>query len=355
MKKTLIVLVAALALLGVILFKRGSDRKALGQDVPVLDSAKKAEVASFRIAKEADTVAIVRKDGAWGVGKDAWPGDTAKINRALGHLFSLQAKEKVSQNESRLKEYGLDSSEAKHVVIAGKDGKPMAEVVIGKTSGADYSSTYWKWEGKPEVYRTPGNFSYEIGVKEDEWKERKFFGFQAKDIKFLEATWQDTTGASFAYKLEATSDTTWKMLEPVDSNRVVRHMASDAASRIAELAADEFIGSADTVAAKARLDSATLRAKVTLKDGKSHEISVGKPYDNYYYVKYPARADLVKVSSWRFESLKKKPFELLEAPPPPEEAAASAQGGAAQAAAEAAPATATAGQGDSPGHDGHGH
>jgi hypothetical protein len=350
MKKTLIVLVAALALLGVILFKRGSDRKALGQDVPVLDSAKKAEVVSFRIAKLADTVSIARKDGAWGVGKDAWLGDTAKINRALGHLFSLQAKEKVSQNESRLKEYGLDSSEAKHVVITGKDGKAMAEVVIGKTSGADYSSTYWKWEGKPEVYRTPGNFSYEIGVKEDEWKERKLFGFQAKDIRFLEASWKDTTGASFAYKLEATSDTTWKMLEPVDSNRVVKHMAADAASRFSEMAVDEFIGSADTNVAKAKLDSATLWAKVTLKDGKSHEISAGRPYDNYFYVKHPGRADFVKLSSWRFDNLKKKPFELLEAPPPPADTAATAQGAAPAAAGAASAAT-----GDSPGHEGHGH
>jgi hypothetical protein len=346
MKKTLIVLVAALALLGIILFKRGSDRKALGEDVPALDSARKADVQTVRIVKRPDTAILARKDGVWGAGKDAFPGDTAKINRALGHLFSLQRKEKVSTNPDRLKEYGLDSAEAKHVVMLDASGKPIAEVVIGKTSGADYSSTYWKWEGKPEVYRTPGNFSYEIAAKEDDWKERKLFGFSVKDIKFLEAEWKDTTGAKYAYKLEALTDSTWKMLAPVDSNRVVRTLAVDAASRFAEMGIDEFVAAGDTNAAKAKGDSATLHAKVTLENGKTFELSAGKAYDNSFYIKHPTRPEIIKLSAWRFDNLKKKPYELLEAPPAPQDTAAvkDTPGGAKAGAAKSAVP-----------HSGHGH
>lgn len=322
MKKTLVILVAALALLGVILFKRGSDRKALGEDVPALDSARKVDVRTVRIFKRPDTTILVRKDGVWAAGKDAFPGDTAKINRTLGYLFSLQKKEKVSTNPDRLKEYGLDSAEAKHVALLDASGKPIAEVVIGKTSGADYSSTYWKWDGKTEVYRTPGNFSYELAAKEDDWKDRKLFGFSVKDIKFLEAEWKDTTGAKFAYKLEARRDSTWKMLAPVDSNRVVRTLAADAASRFAEMTIDQFVAAGDTNAAKAKGDSTTLHAKVTLENGKTYELSAGKPYDNYFYIKHPTRPEIIKISAWNFDKLKKKPFELLEAAPVPQDTAA---------------------------------
>ncbi len=318
MKKTLIALVAALALLGIILIKRGSDRKAMQGDVPALDSAAvRGSIRGLRFSKQSDTAVLEMKGGAWLVRNDSFPADTAKLNRVLGFLTGLKAKEKVSQSAERLKEYGLDSAEARHVVMLDGAGKTLADVAVGKTSGADYSSTYWKWEGKPEVYRTPGNFSYDLSVKAEEWKERKLFGFATKDIKFLEVSWKDTTGARYAYKLEATSDTTWKMLQPVDSNRVVLGQAQDMAARFTDMSIDEFVVPADTNVAKARADSATLWTKATLKDGKAFEFSVGKPYNNYYYVKHPARADLIKLSSWRFDTFKKKPFEMLEAPPPP--------------------------------------
>src|SRR5690606_18141796 len=151
-----------------------------------------AQARTLRIWKQQDTSVLEMKDGRWQVKRDSFPVDTGKVARTLGHLFGLQSKEKVSQSAERLGEYGLDSAEAKHVAVLDGSGKPLARVVIGKTSGADYSSTYWKWEDKPEVYRTPGNFSYEVSVKEEEWKDRKLFSFEAKDIKFLEVAWGDT-------------------------------------------------------------------------------------------------------------------------------------------------------------------
>lgn len=345
MKKTLIVLVAALALLGILLMKRGSERKAMQGDVPALDSAKRAEARVFKIIKKPDTTVLEIKNGSWVVKRDSFPVDTGKVSRALGHIFGLKSKEKVSESAARLAEYGLDSVEAKHVAVLDGAGKPIAEVVVGKTSGADYSSTYWKWEGKPEVYRTPGNFTYELGAKDEEWKERKLFRFAAKDIKFLEVSWKDSAGAAYAWKLEATSDSTWKMLQPSDSNRVSAALANDAATRFADMGIDEFVQPADTNVAKAAQDSATVWAKVTLDNGVTHEISAGKPRDNFYYVKNPTRSETVKLSAWRFDSFKKKPFEILEAPPAPKDTTAA---GKAAEAAKAVPA----GHGA---HDGHGH
>lgn len=330
MKKTLIVLVAALAVLGVILFKRGSDRKAMQSDVPALDSTLRNEARTLKLVKKPDTAVLALGSTGWQVKRDSFPADTGKVSRTLGHIFGLKAKEKVSESAARLAEYGLDSVEAKHVAVLDGSGKTIAEVMVGKTSGADYSSTYWKWKDKPQVYRTPGNFAFEIGAKEEEWKERKLFAFTAKDLKFLEVSWKDTTGVAYAYKLEAVNDSTWKMLQPVDSNRVVKHLVTDAASRFAELGIDEFIPPADTNVAKAEMDSTTLWVKGTLKDGKAYEVSIGKQYNTFYYPKHPTRGERVKLSSWRFDNLKKKPFELLEAPPPPKDstAAASAAAGA---------------------------
>lgn len=315
MKRTLIVLLAALAMLAAILFKKNRNETSMRADAPVLDSARKSEVAYLRTAKKPDTATLGLKDGKWVVAKDGFSVDTAKIKKVLGHIFSLQDREKVSNSPDRLKEYGLDSAEAKHVSVQDGSGKSMAEVVIGKTSGTDFSSTYWKWADKPEVYRTPGNFTWEIAVKEDEWKDRKLFAATIKDIRSIETIWTDSTGAAFSYKLEATSDSTWKMLAPQDSNRVKTPLATEMAGRFADMSIDEFVSPTDSNVAQVKPDSPAVWIKVTLKSGAVTEIKAGKVLGGFAYAPHPVRKELVKLAGWRFDAFKKKPFELLDAPP----------------------------------------
>lgn len=327
MKRTLIVLVAALAVLGALLLKKRSNEKSLSQDAPALDSALKAGVTSFRVVKKPDTSALEKKDGKWVVAKDGFAVDTAKFNKVLSHIFGLQSKELVSTSSARLSEYGLDSAEAKHVSVKDASGKPIAEVVIGKTSGADYSSSYWKWEGKPEVYRTPGNFTWEIATKDDEWKNRKLFTATAKDVKSVEAVWKDSLGAAFSYRLEAVTDSTWKMTAPQDSNRVKNQAVQEMASRFAEMSIDEFVAAADTNLPKVKLDTPAVWIKVGLKDGTFHELKSSKALGGYAYTQHPARQDLIKLSPWRYDPFKKKPFELLDEPAAPKTDSAGASMG----------------------------
>jgi hypothetical protein len=167
------------------------------------------------------------------------------------------------------------------------------------------------------VYRTPGNFTWEIATKDDDWKDRKLFGATAKDVKTIETTWKDSTGVVYSYKLEATTDSTWKMLAPQDSNRVKNAVAGDMASRFADMSVDEFVTPQDTNVAKVRLDTPAVWVKVTLKTGTIHELKASKTLGGYAYTQHPSRKDLIKLSSWRFDAFKKKPFELLDAPRPP--------------------------------------
>jgi uncharacterized protein DUF4340 len=336
MKRTLIVLVAALAVLGALLLKKRSNEKSLSKDTPALDSASKAGVTSFRVVKKPDTSALEKKDGKWVVAKDGFSVDTAKFNKVLSNVFSLQTKELVSNSAARLAEYGLDSVEAKHVSLKDASGKAIADVVIGKTSGADYNSTYWKWEGKPEVYRTPGNFTWEIAVKDDEWKSKKLFTLTAKDVKSVETTWKDSLGAAYSYKLEAVTDSTWKMTAPQDSNRVKNASALEMASRFAEMSIDEFVAVSDTNLPKVKLDTPAVWVKVGLKDGTFHELKASKVLGGFAYTQHPERKDLVKLSAWRYDPFKKKPFELLDAPAAPK--ADSARAASSNSATPATPA-----------------
>jgi hypothetical protein len=181
------------------------------------------------------------------------------------------------------------------------------------------------------VYRTPGNFTWEIATKDDEWKDRKLFAFTAKDVKSVEASWKDSTGIGYSYKLESLTDSTWKMVAPQDSNRVNNAAAAEMASRFAEMSIDEFVAANDTNVSKVKLDTPAVFVKVGLKNGTSQELKAAKTMAGYAYTQHPFRKDLIKLSAWRFDAFKKKPFELLEAPPAPKADSAHGAGNAAPA------------------------
>jgi len=313
MKKTLIILGAALVLLTAILLKTRSVNMSRQSGAYVFDTSSAAEISSLKVINRKDTAQLKTDAGKWAMASDGFPVDTAKIRKVLGYILSLQNNELVSRSSTRLVEYGLDSNEGKHLEWTGKGGKTV-RVVIGKTSGADYSSTFWKWEDKPEVYRTTGNFTFEIGLKPADWKSRELFKFELKDVRFIEADWHDSLGAAFHYKLETVNDTTYKLVEP-DSSPALRNIAQGIFSQAPQMTIDDFVAPGDTNLAKAGLDSPMVVLQFHMQNGKVFVLKGGRSFESFVYVQHPARKEAIKISTWRFDQFKKKPFELVHPAP----------------------------------------
>jgi L-lactate utilization protein LutC len=314
MKKSLIALLVAIVGLGGVMFLNKRGETTRGQLHFVFDTTGYSQMASLSVIKAPDTSNLEFVNNQWVVAKDQWPVDTSRVNKILKQLYQFQDGEVVSRNPERASEYGVDSAAGKQVSWKDKSGKVVAQVIIGKTSGADYNSTYWKYIDKPEVYRTYGNFSWDVYPKDDDWRNKKFFAFAKSEIQFVDVTWKDSMGVSAQYRLEAVNDSTWKMLAPAPSP-AKRDMATEIANRLVEMQVDDFLSAKDTNKSKIALDSPMVVAKVELKNGKFFEIKAGKSFDYYAYTIFPGRSDTVKVSNWRFEPFKKKPFELVDLVP----------------------------------------
>ena len=142
-----------------------------------------------------------------------------------------------------LAEYGLDTTQAKH--IEWKDGKGSHAIVLGKTSGIDYGSTYWKFEDKPEVYSTPGNFTWEISARPPDWKDRILFNVDVKNLKSVSVDWRDSTDAMQHYKVAVVNDSTFKLAEPSEAP-AVHGVAQAIVSQCAQLSIDDFVANNDT-------------------------------------------------------------------------------------------------------------
>ncbi len=313
MKKSFFALFAAVLLLGVVLFMNKKTESAQGQASFAFDTTQVSQVGEIRVFKNPDTALLVNKSDLWVTGPADYPVDTAKFNKVVNILYRLQSGEVVSRNPDRASEYGLDSVNAKHVNWKDKSGKTVGQVIIGKGSGIDFNSTYWKFADKPEVYRTPGNFSYDIMSRTEDWKDRKPFVVAVKDLQFMDVTWKDSTGMSYQYKLEAVNDSTWRMLSP-QPNDVKRAMAQGMAGQLVDMYIDEFVAATDTNKSKIQLDSPAVVVKLDLKGGKSYTLKTSKILDNYAYALHPTRSDTIKVAEWRLAPFKKKPFELIEPP-----------------------------------------
>jgi hypothetical protein len=252
---------------------------------------------------------MIKRGGKWVVAADSFPVDTAKIKKGLSCLLRLQNKEIVSSNPSRLAEYGLDSAQAKHVEWLGAGGKKI-RIELGKVSGTDFGSMYWKWEDRPVVYRTPGSFNYDIASRSSDWKDHSLFTVDARDVKSIEVNWRDSAGQSFHYKLEAVNDTLVRMMEP-DTALVKKSEALDLLAQAGHFAVDDFVAPGDTNVAKARLDAPMVAVRIDLRSGKSHEIKGGKTFNGMVYTLHPLLNKVVKVASWRFQRFEKRPYELM--------------------------------------------
>lgn len=321
MKKALLgLLFAVAALSGIFLAQRYAERQA-ARPRPAFGDMTPERITRLRVAYFGDSMAIVKTKGRWVTEGDGFPADTARLTRVLGHLLALQDRETVSRWEAAdtaivdLRPYGLDSASARHVSWTLADGRRI-EVLLGKVSGIDYGSSFWKPAGEAVVYRTPGTFVFEVSSRAQDWKDTVLFpAFTPKDIQAVSVVWRDSTGGAREYALErAGSDTAFVLRAGADAAAEPAVPArTEAAAKIflhaSQFKIDEFVPGPDTAATPARrasLDAPVMIIRISLKGGGEHVVTVGSRVDGLYrYVKHPWHPDPVRVFVWRFDYFNK--------------------------------------------------
>jgi hypothetical protein len=174
MKKTVLWFGGAAVLLALVLIvvkveERGTS--LLNPEGFVFDTAQVSEVVWLRVIYQNDTAELERKGSDWVGVRTGEPARTERVQRALTGLLGIRSLEKVSESNDpvRLDEFGIGAADAKQVDWKLTSGEKF-RVLLGKISGTDFNSTYWKWDDKAGVYRTPGDFTFDLASQETEWK-----------------------------------------------------------------------------------------------------------------------------------------------------------------------------------------
>lgn len=277
-----------------------------------------AAVTGLRVAYGPDSMRLIRSADGWVVEEDGFPADTARLARVLGNLRNLQARERVSRDTaaSRLRDYGLDETGARRVAWTLADGSDHG-VLLGKVSGIDYGSTFWKRAGAEESYRTPGTFAYEVSARARDWKDTNLFvPFAPRDVRSVSVGWTEEGGATHAWTLARAGDTAFVLRAPglpPEGVRAARAAATLVFRQATRFKIDAFVAGPDTAAARAGLDHPVMTIHVRLRDGREPAVIAGNPVDGLYrYVRHPRHPDPVRVFLWRFEPFAKRAEDLAE-------------------------------------------
>ena len=126
------------------------------------------------------------------------------------------------------------------------------------------------------------------------------------DADFLAGRMRFTDGLGKA----VVNDSTFKLAEPSEAP-AVHGVAQAIVSQCAQLSIDDFVANNDTNVSRIRLDTPMVAIHMEFKDGTSRDVKGGRTFETFVYVQHPARKDIVKLSSWRFDPFKKKVSDLM--------------------------------------------
>jgi hypothetical protein len=289
--RTLAVLALLLAVLGggaLLIREQGKAQKppasgTLGQ--PLLKSLKAADIAAISIRDPKGAITLQRKDERWAIAeRDGFAADLDKVRSFVLKAIELKIGQAEPIGEKDRARLQLDAS-GTTVAFQGADGKPLAQLVVGKKHFKREPDDPAKALGDGRFVLVPGDDKQAYIVSDAlaqattrtaEWIAKT--GVAAEKIRSVEFRGADGTG----WKIERSGDNAdWKLAGARADEKVEAARANSAAYTFAILdiadVAPKGLGPDKT-----GLDKPAVATAATF-DGLTYVLKIGKTEgDNYY-------------------------------------------------------------------------
>ncbi len=262
--------------------RRPDSAAALGQKV--LKDLKAAEIASIRIAEPKAALTLLRKDQGWVVAeRQDFPADLAAVRDFVVRMIDLKVGQSEPIGEKDRARLNLDSSGTR-VQFGGADGKPLAELVLGRKYFKREPEDAQKALGDGRFVLLPSNPGVTYVVADPlaqasaasaGWIDHA--GFKVEKVRALEVRYPEGGG----WRIERSGDNAeWRLdgAKPGEKLDVSKANAASYTLSLLTLADVAPKGASDTGLDKpVRIDATTLA-------GVSYAIRVGRESGDNYYV-----------------------------------------------------------------------
>ena len=211
--------------------------KETNSEGPRLFEFEKHELTKISVKRpDGTTVVLVEADGKWTIEGTDFVAGRSMVNRVKHQLHDLTARATVVEDPEMAELYGLGDN-AIEVELTMRDGS-LRKFRAGDPNPSSVSYYFQRLPGDV-VYTVKKSAVDFYSLNLDEFRERRFAGFDSKDVTRYTAT-LEMEGALPALDIEKVGERSWEMLAPeamtASDDRVRRLLG-----RVSALKAKDFI------------------------------------------------------------------------------------------------------------------
>lgn len=310
--KQLLILVGILVVLGLLVlllenpFGKSEYQKQVEAAAPLFSNFKKENVTKIELTASGTTTTLTKEADKWLVASmNNFPADGKAVEELLDKVAGFKTTQLVSNNPDKQATLQVDSSgvEAK---LLGANDSVLAHLFVGKTT-PDFFSSYIRAADSNNVYVAEGYLKSIFDKGSRTWKDRTLFDFNKGDVTHL-----TIQSEAEGIQLQLDAEGKWQMLKPVASAAKKADVES-LLETLSTLKADDFAEGKDLAAHG--LDAPKSSITVTLNDGSTKALLIGKEEEGKHYVKSKDTDIIFTLYKSRINQLIKKSDDLKDNAP----------------------------------------
>lgn len=300
MQKTLGALVLLGALIGAFFYVRSRPEPGTvtmhARPVPVVlaDKIDKIQVISPGDKK----VVLQRKEGeTFRIAEPIdYPADSYSVKQILDRIAKLDFGAIVTDKPDRFGEFEVDDAKGAKVTVYGKDGKVLADFIVGKISNG---ATMIRGAGKNEVFGALGSLKFIFSKDLKNWRDKSILDFKKEDVTRIDAG---------PVAVSTTDQKAWKVeASPIKIDALDDGVPNGIVSSLTSLKAADFAD--EKKPAEVGLDPAKQTIVVTLKDGSKKTLLCGNTQGEDTWVKVPERDQVFTLKKYTMERIVVPPID----------------------------------------------
>jgi hypothetical protein len=290
-----------------------------------LPAMKKEQIDELSIEEKGKPTVTLKKDGAeWKMVEPvADRADQHSVDEAVENLAALKLKDVIAESPNSYEKVGVKDDDVVKVTPKSA-GKPLTVLLLGKTSNVRVGDD-------PKVWST-GNLKRYVLVRDTKmWRDREIVKYEMDKLDKLECDYDGDVKVAAHREppaAPASSDPSkpapyagpdkWSLVLGADKigGAVDENVALNMSSSMARLEASDFVPE-DAKPDVTGLDHPRVTVIVTLKDGSTKTVQIGKEEGQDVYVKRPDSPRVWKIhkyeadripmsaSSWRDKTVMK--------------------------------------------------
>lgn len=125
-------------------------------------------VDEFTVRSSEGAVNLVKKDSGWKIGEEE--ADPEKVASVWPAIENLTIEGPLTSNPANHERFEVTENVGTSVVFK-KEGKNIEAFIVGRSGG--YNETYFRREGKDEVFRVNQDWDSLFSVKAEDWKKKE--------------------------------------------------------------------------------------------------------------------------------------------------------------------------------------